>query len=453
VASPPYTSSAPLYLDPSVAVGWRNDRYTLDHSGVELSHELSPEQALALLLLGDLGDASLARETAREIDPALAGGIDQVVARFPAYLRGSERRAIDGDWWGQRLSSAVGRLRVEQAAPASVTWLLTLECNRRCPYCFYRIIPVDGSERRWPRDATLRGEAASAVIAEMIAIGVADLYLTGGEPMLRPDINSLVAQASNGGIRVHMVTKFAIDDVMARGLAQAGLSHITISLDDLRAEVGRSLTGTADYVSEALSSISACLAAGLLVEVNAVITSLNAPGLPALAQRLEELGCPLFTISPMQVPHFRSSNVGRLETAAHPAALLERIREQLTGRMTVASGGAEPGARPKPCGATLVCEVGRRALHILPNGDATRCHYVPDTPELVIGSLLTQSIMDIWTGERFDQWREPKRPSFAGTSCSGCGGFDACNGRGRCVASAYLEHDRMHAPDAFCSRN
>lgn len=438
------------FLDEVVSVIWTGDRFALSHAKAEITHDLSPGQALALLLLGECGDLDLTRATMSAVDARLVPELDHVTNRFPSYLLGSTARKLDVGLWGNALKLAPSRPRIDQAAPSSITWLLTLECNRRCPYCFYQIIPVRSEEARWPTDAALKGALATERIAEMGRIGVADLYLTGGEPMLRPDIYDLVREASTRGIRVHMVTKFQMRRAQAEALAEAGLHHITISLDDLRPAIARRLTGAQDYPAEALASIESSLEAGLNLEVNAVATALNIDGLASLARHLEAIGCPKLSISAMQTPYFRSSHVSGLEAQADLRPIMDDLRAGAMGHMEIDFGAAGGRDGVKPCGTELVCEVGRRSMHILPNGDVTRCHYIPQRDELVIGSLLSQSIMDIWRSEPFERWRRPDRSAFAGTGCANCGGFDSCNARGRCVASALLEADRVNAPDAFC---
>jgi sulfatase maturation enzyme AslB (radical SAM superfamily) len=235
------------HLDPAMSVVWAGNRFALKRSDGSVAHDLSPAQALAVLLLAETGSEEAVKLHAAHLHPTVGTALDQVVARFPTYLRGDERRTIDYRWWGEHLPRATAPPRREEAAPASITWLLTLECNRRCPYCFYRILPVSGEQRGWPRDSLLRGDRALEIIREMARIGTADLYLTGGEPMLRPDIVELVREAATAGIRVHIVTKFAIDRTTAGALAEAGLYRITVSLDDLRPDVARRLTGAANY--------------------------------------------------------------------------------------------------------------------------------------------------------------------------------------------------------------
>lgn len=442
------------YLDSNVEVGWAEDHFVLAHVGGLAVHDLSPAQALALSLLAENGDVVLTRATLEAVSPLLPSGLDQVVARFPTYLRGATSRPFDRSAWGERARMATRRPAARMGAPASVTWIVTFACNRRCPYCFYKIDPVDGPARHRPADATLSSAEALGMVESLASVGTADLYLTGGEPLLRDDVTEVIAAASARGMRVHVVSKYPIDLDLAEELAEAGLHRLTLSIDDFRPLQSRRLTGCAEYAAEAFAALAACLQAGLQVEVNAVLTTVNQDALPELARRLEAHGCPRMTVSPIQEPYFRQANTSALQGGSAVLSVLGHIRDRLGGRMDVAPGLADAGGSGdrKPCGSELVCEVGTRSLHILPNGDVTRCHYVPSRPELIIGSVRDSSIMDIWTGATLRSWLQPDRTSYAGTACSGCGGFDACNGRGRCVASALLDQGRTHAPDAFCAR-
>jgi MoaA/NifB/PqqE/SkfB family radical SAM enzyme len=89
---------------------------------------------------------------------------------------------------------------------------------------------------------------------------------------------------------------------------------------------------------------------------------------------------------------------------------------------------------------------------MLPDGRATRCRYLPDRDDLVIGSLADQSIVEVWDGARLRELNGPPRDRYAATACHGCGGFDGCHARGRCYFTALAATGRLHAPDAFCGR-
>jgi radical SAM protein with 4Fe4S-binding SPASM domain len=450
----PGSTSHALFLAPGASVVWAEDGFQLSIAGTEVRHPLSPAEALALLLLGRIGALDAVRAHLKPLGPAFTFALDYVTRRFPTYLGPGAPRSFEAAWWGEKVRYAKVREGQREAAPAAVTWVVTLECNRRCPYCFYKIIAVSGEHRHRPRDATFSTENALRTIAEMGRIGTADLYLTGGEPLLRDDLPELIAAAADLRIRPHVVTKYAIDRGLAERLAQSRLHHITISLDDLRNSTASRLTGVEEYPAQALASIEHALEAGLKVEVNAVLTSLNQEGLEPLARRLVEMGVPNLTISPLQEPYFRNANVGRLLTDARLDPILDQIREAVGDRMTVERGGASTSEQGTGlgCGPDLVCEVGMRSLHILPNGDVTRCHYLPDRSDLIAGSLELKTLVQIWNGPALSSLVDPSPRDYAGTACHGCGGFAKCNSRGRCVASALLEHQKIFAPDAFCAR-
>ena len=190
------------------------------------------------------------------------------------------------------------------------------------------------------------------------------------------------------------------------------------------------------------------------MEVNAVVTRLNADGLRELATRLAQIGVSRLSISAMQPPYFRNANVGRLETAAAVDGIIDDLKGLLGTQMAISRGGAAPAdqAGSPRFAPDLVCEVGIRSLDLLPNGDVTRCHYLPHRPDLVLGSIKRASILEIWRSAGLAQFVDPPREAYLETSCDSCGGFASCNARGRCVASAILEHGRPFAPDAFCQR-
>ena len=177
------SASSPTFLRPDTQVGWAEDCFHLSVTSAGIRHPLTPAGALALLLLGRTGSTQEAWSYLDRLGPGFTNALDYVKQRFPTYLGSGEQRPFEVAWWGEKLRMANPREGRREAAPASITWLVTLECNRRCPYCFYKIIPVSDENRHRPRDASLSTEKALRAIAEMGRIGTADLYLTGGEPL------------------------------------------------------------------------------------------------------------------------------------------------------------------------------------------------------------------------------------------------------------------------------
>ena len=120
---------------------------------------------------------------------------------------------------------------------------VTDRCNLRCSYCMPEL------EYVWlPREDILTFEEIERLVDVFLDLGVDKLRLTGGEPLLRRDLPSLVERLAARS-RVHdlaMTTNGVLLAPHAKSLADAGLHRLTVSLDTLQAERFRQLTRTSD---------------------------------------------------------------------------------------------------------------------------------------------------------------------------------------------------------------
>src|SRR3954453_23579928 len=120
------------------------------------------------------------------------------------------------DSWGREVKS----LRVS----------VTDKCNFRCRYC----MPAEGLE--WlPRDEVLSFEEIARLVRVLAAMGVDEIRLTGGEPLVRRDPPELVGEL--GGIEgvndLSLTTNGVLLDKLAGPLVEAGLTRLNVSLDSL----------------------------------------------------------------------------------------------------------------------------------------------------------------------------------------------------------------------------
>ncbi len=145
---------------------------------------------------------------------------------------------------------------------------ITDRCNFRCFYC----MPTEAMEWR-PKPEILSYEEIIRLAELFVSLGVNKLRVTGGEPMVRRDLESLIARLSQieGLADLAMTTNAHFLQGRAQALKDAGLQRITISLDSLEAERFALLTGR-NELKQALAGIDAALAAGLApVKVNSVM--------------------------------------------------------------------------------------------------------------------------------------------------------------------------------------
>ena len=147
---------------------------------------------------------------------------------------------------------------------------VTDRCNFRCFYCL-----PHGEPPIAPKDRMLSYEEIELAAELFVSLGIEKIRLTGGEPMMRRDIETLVeklARLRTRGLRdLAMTTNGYFLPARAASLKRAGLDRITISLDSLRRENFQRITGT-DALARVLEGIDAAKRAGLRpIKINAVI--------------------------------------------------------------------------------------------------------------------------------------------------------------------------------------
>ena len=147
---------------------------------------------------------------------------------------------------------------------------LTDRCNFRCFYCL-----PHGEPPIAPKEQMLSFEEIDYVCEIFVGLGIEKLRLTGGEPMLRRDIETIIrklARLKASGLRDLALTTngYYLPD-RAQSLKDAGLDRVTISLDSLKRDVFKRMTGV-DVLDKVLAGIDAAKKAGLEpIKINAVI--------------------------------------------------------------------------------------------------------------------------------------------------------------------------------------
>lgn len=146
---------------------------------------------------------------------------------------------------------------------------ITDRCNFRCGYC----MPAHVRYRFLPRKELLTFEELTLVARIFVKLGVGKLRLTGGEPLLRKDVTSLVGQlaALNPDLDLAMTTNGTGLAKLAPALRAAGLKRVTVSLDTLDPEKFAAMSGRNAEVHQVLAGIDAAQEAGLQVKVNTVV--------------------------------------------------------------------------------------------------------------------------------------------------------------------------------------
>ena len=201
---------------------------------------------------------------------------------------------------------------------------VTDRCNFRCVYCMPREVFGSGYVYLERRELLSFGEI-ERVAAAAVRLGVGKLRITGGEPLVRRELEGLVAMLAGLPVEITLTTNGALLAQKAGVLAAAGLKRITVSLDSLDDAPFRAMNDADFPVQTVLAGIGAAREAGLPVKVNCVVKrGVNDDQVVPMARFFRDTGDTLRFIEFMDVG---ATNGWRLEDvvpAAEIVAALDR---------------------------------------------------------------------------------------------------------------------------------
>ncbi|HAE32409.1 MAG: GTP 3',8-cyclase MoaA [SAR202 cluster bacterium] len=150
---------------------------------------------------------------------------------------------------------------------------VTDRCNFRCPYC----MPAEIYGERYqflPRNDLLSFEEITRIVNITVGLGVKKVRITGGEPLVRQDVEKLVSMISriNGVEDLAMTTNAYLLSGMAQTLKDAGLHRITVSMDSVDDDVFQRMNGRGFGTAKVMNGIDSAKRAGFNpIKINAVV--------------------------------------------------------------------------------------------------------------------------------------------------------------------------------------
>jgi GTP 3',8-cyclase len=200
---------------------------------------------------------------------------------------------------------------------------VTDRCNFRCVYCMPKEVFGRGY-RFMDRKELLTFEELERLARAFAAHGLEKIRITGGEPLLRRDLERLIARlATIDGLDLTLTTNGSLLPQKAQALADAGLRRVTVSLDSLEDSTFRAMNDVDFPVARVLEGIDAAAATGLPVKVNAVVKrGANDGELISLAQHFRGSGHVLRFIEYMDVG---ATNGWRLDDVVPAAEIVAAV--------------------------------------------------------------------------------------------------------------------------------
>ena len=274
--------------------------------------------------------------------------------------------------------------------PYTLVAELTYRCPLRCVYC--------SNPLGWSRHCDALDTATwLGVFRAAEALGVVQLHLTGGEPLLRGDLERLVAGARESDLYVHLVTSgVPLTRARLEALRAAGLDAVQLSLQDVDADAAARIAG-ARVAAGKLAVARWARELGLPLTLNVVLHRENIERVDAIVALAESLGADRLELANAQYLGWALANRAALlptaEQLAAARAVAVRARRALLGRMEVVFVVPDYHAGlPKPC----MDGWGRRFIVVTPDGLALPCHAAHTLPGLSFENVRHWPLADIW---------------------------------------------------------
>jgi pyrroloquinoline quinone biosynthesis protein E len=330
--------------------------------------------------------------------------------------------------------------------PGPPLWLLaelTYACPLQCPYCS-NPLDFNGYRRELDTDTWVR------VLREARGLGAVQLGFSGGEPLLRDDLEVLVEQAHGLGYYTNLITSgLGLDAERAERLRRLGLDHVQISFQADERELNDLVAG-GEAFDRKLAAARAVKANGFPMVLCFVVHRGNIGRVDLMLELALELGADYVELASVQYAGWAAVNRAQLlptgDQLRRAESVAHEYQRRTQGRMTIYYVVADYyEGRPKPC----MNGWGTTFLAVAPDGTALPCHSARSLPGLDFPNVRDRSIEWIWReSPAFNRFRGE---SWMQEPCRSCP--ERASDHGGCRCQAYLLTGDVAATDPVCDKS
>jgi radical SAM protein with 4Fe4S-binding SPASM domain len=314
------------------------------------------------------------------------------VLPFTFALWQPKRMATDGKCeFYLKLAYSPTTPKSEKYVPLVVSWNLTRKCNLKCPHCY-----INATTQELENELTTK--ESKNLIDQICEVSRPLLILSGGEPLLRPDIYELIRYGASKGLKMGLGSNGSlIDAAAAKRLKTAGIETVSISLDSHIPEQHDEFRGVRDSWEKAIGAIKALQENGVLVQVNTTLTQQNYNQIDDIMSLAENLGVENFHLF-FLVPTGRGVKMTDISPAKYENMIKTTFARTAKHKLNVRPSCAPQFMRiAKDMGLDMSrwirgCLAGLYYCRVYANGDITPCPYLP----IKLGNIREKSFKEIW---------------------------------------------------------
>lgn len=326
---------------------------------------------------------------------------------------------------------------------------LTRRCNLACAHCY-----LDAGARERGGDDELTSDEVRHLLDEVAAHGTETMVvLTGGEPLLRRDLEDLVAHGTRLGLSMVVGTNgLSLSDKRVRSLKAAGALGVGISLDSLDPARHDEFRGCPGAWEKTLAAMEACRRHELPFQVHFSVTETNADEVPAMIDFARAAGARVlnvfFLVCTGRGESMSNISPQRYERVLHELVVAQEKSPDLMIRARCAPHFKRIAFQRDPTSPLTRaagyegggCLAGIHYCRITPEGGVTACPYIPDEE----GSIRERPFWEIW--DRSPGFQTLRHPNLKG-KCGDCEYRILCGG---CRARPLAAGGELMDADPWC---
>ncbi len=325
------------------------------------------------------------------------------------------------------LLAGLNRLSLEKKVPLTAVVEVTRRCPLSCAHCY---LPETRGRAKPGRELSCR--QWRVIFRDLAALGSMNLTLTGGEPLLRPDLPEIAAAAAEMGFGVTVFTTgLPASAPLLRALKRAGVSAFELSFYG-RSAVHDRVTGLKGSQRRTLAAAREMRREGFKVKLKCPLMSLNADEASYVMRAARRNGFEYAFDLSLAPGNDRDRDNLALKLPDRALAGLLRL----------------PALRPEPDqgGAEMdfICGAGRNTVAFAPDGTVYPCLQLP----VPLGNAAREPLSAIWRGPGWLRWWRSRRRRHI-QNCRSCRLWNLCS---RCPGLALLEDGYLMGPSRQACR-
>ncbi len=327
-------------------------------------------------------------------------------------------------------------------------------CGMNCTHCW--LMDADNSGQTKQKESFLPVETFNNVLEQGLKMGIVNVKLTGGEPLIHPEIKQILSVLKSKNVFLIIETNGipCADKSIVKSIAECGNTFIAVSLDGTTAAVHEKIRGVKGCFDKTVQGIKNLVDAGLKPQIIMSMTKSNKHQIESMVRFAEKLGAASVKFN-IVVPVQKGKAMLEKDELIEISELIEIgewIENDLANNSNIEIVYSQPfafrpfsriirGGRDEGCGIYNI-------IGVLSSGKYSMCGIGDIVPDLIFGDTETDKLCDVWENNPVLNEIRTSIPDKLEGICGSCMMKKAC--LGNCIALNYYRSKSLLSPYWYC---